>query len=86
VQALKLVLTSRVLAAVGIQNLLSFGGKFDVVSPAGCVQCNNVFVHFYYFRDRLVKSLISNIYCQNISHLIQREILSLTQNKICIFK
>jgi hypothetical protein len=45
------------------------------------------FVHLYYFRDGLVKSLISNIYCQNIrlwmkcNHLTQIEILLVTQNK-----
>jgi hypothetical protein len=53
-------------------------------------QTNNFkpfFVHFYYFRDGLVKILISNKYCQNIrlwmkcNHLTQREILSQMQNK-----
>jgi hypothetical protein len=53
-------------------------------------QTNNFklfFVHFYDFRNGLVKSLISNIYSQNIrlwwkcNHLMQRAILSLTQNK-----
>jgi hypothetical protein len=48
---------------------------------------NLFFVHFYSFGDGLVKSLISNIYCQNIrlwmkcNHLKKREILSLTQNE-----
>jgi hypothetical protein len=53
-------------------------------------QTNNFkpfFVHFYYCRDGLVKSLISNIYSQNMrlwmksNHLMQREILSVMQNK-----
>jgi hypothetical protein len=48
---------------------------------------NHFFVHFYFFRDGFVKSLISNNYCQNVrvrmkcNHLMQREILLLIQNK-----
>jgi hypothetical protein len=43
---------------------------------------NHFFVNFYYFRDGLVKNLTSNIYIK-ISGMneMQREILSLTQNK-----